>query len=570
MIAATVSPETLRLTFLLAACLCGTVGGVWFAIVRAKRQLFLKQAVEAVENAAFFCLSPAGRIRWVANGAALFPHCRGRACHGKNAAELFAEKEPFAKMIAALGETAACPCPDRPAPDAAAARETFTATPPGGEPFPVGVTLFPRVKTGRTLLLRVEDLRPLRNAEALLRAYRSGEQSIFRHLNERAAEPRRNAFFNGGNIAVLTTPRKEEMAGDFIHLCRADERICDITLCDVKGEGFYAALLGASVRGDLNQVLTGLILKENPPALPAVDAIVTALKATSLERFRKIGAEGVVCYARFNFAERRLDWAALGDAPILHWQNSQKKVAILHGRETQEALRSGTAPFASNDLFLIPSEMLFAMEDPAGQRFSVDRLAAILEETAPAWSELPDPHQQLMAGIMAFAAQEELPPGCTATFAVVGITPEEETIVREHIKIPFDFLPGDLPVMREAAMALLTAADFPPMRNEMIYLALHEAMVNIIEQRDRQGRHDLSGYFEALRYDAMIVWRFVHNLPFFMPIRIKDPKSDGTQDHGYGLFIIDQIADQVLYNRAADGRSLFEMLTLKESGEEAF
>lgn len=559
--AVTISPGILQLMALLGACLFGATAAWVFHRARARRFNFLEQVTETVDNTLFLRLTPTGRIRRAPANTPLILGCRPRDCKGRDAALFFAEKEKWAQLLDEANRLLKSGTPF-------SLRESFVLIPDLGEPFSVNVMLFTERRPRNRLFLSVEDQRPAHKAEALLAAYQRSEENIFRHLNDREAEPRQNAFFNGGHIAVLHTPRPGEMAGDFIHLFRTDERICDLTLCDVKGEGFYAALLGASVRGDLNQVLMGLIQKENPPVLPAPHAIVSALKEISLERFRRIGAEGVICYARFNFAARRLDWASLGNASILHWRSAEKRVEILLGHDAGGPLKNGTIAFSSNDLFLLPSEMLFAVTDPAGERFNVARLAAILEEIAPQWNELPDPQEALKTRIMAFAETEELPPGCTAAFAVVSITPEEETIVRERIEIPFDFLPTDLPVMREAAFSLIAAADFPPMRDEMIYLALHEAMVNIIEQRDRQGFADLKGRFEALRYDASITWRFIHNLPFFMPIRIKNPKTDGTQDHGYGLFIIDQIADQVLYNRDADGLSRFEMLTLKESGGE--
>lgn len=556
------SPDALRGIACLLGLLCGFAGLIWFCIIRAKRLRLLQKAVETVESTVFFSVSTSGRIRWAATNAGPFLGRAPSACNGCDAADFFAEKEEWATLLTEAKRLLHHGRPFK-------LRARLTAIPcDGSESFPVGVMLFTERKLRPVLFLRIEDLRLVQQAEQVVKEYQLSERNIFRHINNRQTGKRQNAFFNGAHISLLTTSAQNEMVGDFIHFCRTDERACDITVCDVKGEGLYAALLGTAIRGDLNQVLIEEIQGQDPPRLPDVKAIVAALKEISAPRFKKIDAKCVLCYSRFDFARRRLDWASLGDAPILHWRNSAKQVAVLHGLDDQEALKSGRVMLEPNDLFLLPSEMLFALEDPKGLRFNIGRLVVILEETALIWNSLPNPEEELMKRIMAFTEQEKLPQGCSATFAVIHILPEEETILREAVKQEFRFTPEELPTMREITMDVLTKAGFPLMRNEMIYLALHEAMVNIIEQRERQGMKDLSGYFEALRYDNRVLWRFVHNLPFFMPIRIKDPNPDGTQDHGYGLFIIDQVADQVLYNRDSEGCSRFEMLTLKESGDD--
>ena len=85
----------------------------------------------------------------------------------------------------------------------------------------------------------------------------------------------------------------------------------------------------------------------------------------------------------------------------------------------------------------------------------------------------------------------------------------------------------------------------------MIELAVTEVATNII-------RHAYSGRSDALVQVAvrllpdMFLIEFVDKGKGFNPEEVPHPKFDGSRDGGFGIYIVSQIMDDVVYSRGKD------------------
>jgi anti-sigma regulatory factor (Ser/Thr protein kinase) len=103
------------------------------------------------------------------------------------------------------------------------------------------------------------------------------------------------------------------------------------------------------------------------------------------------------------------------------------------------------------------------------------------------------------------------------------------------------------PAMSKSANASETA---------IMVLALNEVLVNIIKHASCDPKEQ--GFpirLEASLFEDRMEWLFSHGMAFFSPKHIPEPREGDFQSNGYGLYIIDQVADRVDYFQNEQGKS---------------
>ena len=74
------------------------------------------------------------------------------------------------------------------------------------------------------------------------------------------------------------------------------------------------------------------------------------------------------------------------------------------------------------------------------------------------------------------------------------------------------------------------------------------------------GRTDQEIQVVADVFENRIAFQLIHWGETFDPGAVTPPTFDGTQDHGFGFFIIDQIMDEVHYTADAEGRNRIDLI----------
>jgi serine/threonine-protein kinase RsbW len=91
-------------------------------------------------------------------------------------------------------------------------------------------------------------------------------------------------------------------------------------------------------------------------------------------------------------------------------------------------------------------------------------------------------------------------------------------------------------------------------RVDLIELAVNEAVVNIIEHAYRNVS-DKPVRIEARLSPDQIVFRLCDWGRNFDPASVPAPAFDGSKDHGFGIYIIEQAVDEIEYTQEEDGRN---------------
>ncbi len=91
-----------------------------------------------------------------------------------------------------------------------------------------------------------------------------------------------------------------------------------------------------------------------------------------------------------------------------------------------------------------------------------------------------------------------------------------------------------------------------PHEIEKIVLAANEVVANIIKHAYK-GRNDGLIQIDAKVSKNAIMFQFFDRGEPFDPDSAEAPKFDGSQDSGFGMYIISQSVDQVTYSRSGEG-----------------
>ena len=90
-------------------------------------------------------------------------------------------------------------------------------------------------------------------------------------------------------------------------------------------------------------------------------------------------------------------------------------------------------------------------------------------------------------------------------------------------------------------------------------LATTEAASNVMRHA-YGGRSDRQIQLSAEVYEDRIVLRLHHLGQSFDPEKVRPPKFDGTEEGGFGMYIISQTMDEVRYHRDERGRNCISMI----------
>jgi serine/threonine-protein kinase RsbW len=95
-------------------------------------------------------------------------------------------------------------------------------------------------------------------------------------------------------------------------------------------------------------------------------------------------------------------------------------------------------------------------------------------------------------------------------------------------------------------------------RIDLIELALNEAVVNVIKHAYRNAT-DKPIRIEAHLTPGQIEFRLYDWGRPFDPSAVPPPAFDGSKDHGFGIYIIEQAVDEIEYARDENDRNCATM-----------
>ena len=364
----------------------------------------------------------------------------------------------------------------------------------------------------------------------------------------------------GVRAAALTIP-SQRIDGDFYDFFNHRDTCLDVIVGDVMGKGIPAALLGAATKSHFLQALSRLISLAAPGVLPEPKDIVTLAHSEVARQLIELESFVTVCYARFDLVERRLELVDCGHTTTIHYQAATAACRLLQGENLplgvseSEIFEQMSVRVEPGDVFLFYSDGLTEARNAEGELFGIERLSECVRQHGHL--EPRDLIEQIRLEAVAFSRSERF--GDDLTCVAVQIEERRLPIARAEIEISSDLkeLARARAFVREACTSL---AD-PPAEEivDALQLATTEAASNVMRHA-YGGRTDRRIQLAVEAFDDRIVVRLHHLGQSFDPASVRPPVFDGTQEGGFGMYIISESMDEVRYHRDERGRHCISMI----------
>jgi sigma-B regulation protein RsbU (phosphoserine phosphatase) len=365
----------------------------------------------------------------------------------------------------------------------------------------------------------------------------------------------------GVHVAALTIP-SQRIDGDFYDFFKHRDDCLDVIVGDVMGKGIPAALLGAATKSHFLQALSRLISLAAPGTLPEPKDIVTLAHSEVARQLIELESFVTVCYARFDLERRTIDFVDCGHTATIHFRASTGTCTTLQGenlplgvreREIHEQIR---VPLDSGDVLLFYSDGLTETRNGAGELFGIERLAECVRLHGRLEPEaLID---QIRQAAVAFSNSETF--GDDLTCVAVRIEDRERPQCRAELEISSDL--SELARARAFVREVCHTLPGPALDEDSVSqleLAITEALSNVMRHA-YHGRTDQQIQLDAEAFADRLVLRIHHLGETFDPAAVAAPAFDGTQDGGFGMYIIEQSVDNVRYYRDERGRNCISMV----------
>lgn len=367
----------------------------------------------------------------------------------------------------------------------------------------------------------------------------------------------------GLQVAALTLPSRQ-IDGDFYHFYRHENGCLDVIVADVMGKGIPAALLAAAAKSHFLTALAYLMEHAPPNCLPAPRDIVMLAHAEMAQQLISLDSFVTLCYVRIDRNRGVLDLVDCGHTGLLHRHAATGECEALHGSNLALGMRQGeifdqiTVAFDPGDLLLLYSDGVTETRNGVGELFGEGRLVECVQANsrlAPA--ELVT---AIRGAAMTFSGQEL--PSDDLTCVAIAVVESQRPLAREELEIH-----SDLKELAHARAFVRAACEdgagtsLDETGIGMLELAVTEACSNIMKHA-YHGRTDQAIHMEAEVFPDKVAVRLHHLGEPFDPARVTPPCLDGSQESGFGVYLIAHSVDDVRYYRDERGRSCVELIKL--------
>jgi sigma-B regulation protein RsbU (phosphoserine phosphatase) len=365
----------------------------------------------------------------------------------------------------------------------------------------------------------------------------------------------------GLRVAALTIP-SQRIDGDFYDFFTHERQCLDVIVADVMGKGIPAALLGAATKIQLREALSHLLALSQPGKLPEPKDIVTLAHAEMVQQLITLENFVTLCYARLDLNEQRLDLVDCGHTGVMHFRATTSLCTMVHGNNLPLGIRAGeiyeqtSVAFEPGDVLLFYSDGVTDARNAAGELFGAERLAACVRSHGAR-----DPEALVAAirqAVCTFTESDQLTDDLTCV--AIKVEARQLPLARAELE-----LRSDLAELRRArAFVRAVCSELPGTslaadRVTELELAVNEATSNIIKHA-YHGRTDQRIHLEAETFPDQVVIRLHHIGDPCDPSSVAPPVLDGSQESGFGLYLIKQSVDDVRYYCDARGRNCIALV----------
>ena len=358
-----------------------------------------------------------------------------------------------------------------------------------------------------------------------------------------------------------------EVGGDFYQFIRHSATCFDVIVGDVMGKGIPAALMGAATKNTLLRVIAEAKLSSTDGRQMQPAEIITEVNRQMCGQLKQLDSFVTLLYARIDLRTNSLTYVDAGHGLTLHYVAKAGLTELLPGEGCPlgfidaEKYTQSVVSLDPNDVLLIYSDGVSEAANGSGNLYGTDRIWRLVEQTAAESGAAIA--SKLIDDVIAFKGSRELADDLTCM--VIKVAEEKEASSPSHLQ-----LAGSLDELEELRnwleQTLCAHAPFP-LDSERIFavqLAVQEAATNVI---NHAGAADSSqGIRFELRMERTKAYiKLIYAGAPFSPENVPLPSFDGSRDHGFGVYLIDQLMDEVTY-ACVDGQNTILLMKDLEPG----
>ncbi len=369
----------------------------------------------------------------------------------------------------------------------------------------------------------------------------------------------------GLRVAALTVP-SQRIDGDFYVFFKHPDRRLDVIVGDVMGKGVPAALLGAATKSHFIEALSHLMALSKNGKLPEPKEIITLVHAEVARHLIDLESFVTLCYARLDLRKRNLDLVDCGHTGIIHLHGETGLCEMVHGDNLPLGIREGeiynqiSVPFECGDLLLFYSDGVTETRNLAGELFGADRLLNCV--TTHSKLEPEALVEAIRQATVTFSESGRLADDLTCV--AIKIEEPQLPLARAELEIHSDL--KELSRAREFVRAFCRRLPSPVDEDNVsrLELAVNEAASNIMRHA-YHGSADQWIHLEAEALPSQVSVRLHHLGDPFDPSAVSPPALDGSQESGFGIYLIIQSVDEVRYYRDERGRNCVALVKSRAS-----
>ncbi|MDR2588276.1 MAG: SpoIIE family protein phosphatase [Spirochaetales bacterium] len=368
----------------------------------------------------------------------------------------------------------------------------------------------------------------------------------------------------GVDVASLSIP-SQEVDGDFYAAMTVSPASFDLLVGDVMGKGLPGAFIAAAVRNQFLRVKLEKALLTSAGDVPETNDVVNEVSGKICPELIHLESFVTLVYARFDLDSRLFNFVDCGHTPIIHFREQTERCWLVKGRNLplgfseDELYVQLVLPFEENDIFFFYSDGISEARNQAGEFFGEKKIVAIIEENnAKSSAEIIG---AVKNAVIDFCEGNSLADDFTCVCMKMQASASDEMLRWHGI---FSGQISVLPNVRSFIRECLSGGEFDdlsPEAKEAIVLAGNEAASNVIGHG--LAPEDESGfYMEIGKTKSWLFLRFIYAGKPFAWTQERKPRVESLQERGYGMFIMEQLMDSVIY--ANDFRGGIMMTLIKK------
>jgi phosphoserine phosphatase RsbU/P len=373
-------------------------------------------------------------------------------------------------------------------------------------------------------------------------------------------------------IEALSIP-SSEIDGDFFEFYQLNSGILDVVIGDVMGKGIPAALVGTALKTHLLHFAVPISRVQRyekqqgwQENVLAPEEILTYLHKELVSKLIYLEYFASIFYGRFDLQNCTFTYVDCGSTKPIHYKANEKQAVLLKGSNLplgtieEEIYVSTKIQYAKNDFFIFYSDGLSEAKSPEKKMYGHQHLIKIAEDNPEASaSELLN---LIKSSVIAFSEKQTFADDLTILIIKIN-----EVCAVEQFKLVTAKFNADLSQLSAVRKFIDRMCYGIPgnliVLSEHLQLAINEVFCNIV----KHGYKGEKGHEILIRVrvgEEGITVELSDQGMGFNPTEIEEPSLVGDQDHGYGWYIIRELADYVTYIQKESERGWNHMYLYKK------